>query len=416
MPLLVLLLFYAAFGVLTAFIGISVGRKVLKTDSVNEFKEAVSSEEDQRKVKAEFPHSLFWLVTSFAVIVFSLIMIGNSSWYIWVSWSLLWIIVWSIRYKRGLKQLSKPKFWISFAFITILAAVLVSLVNGSGNSWIDGLWMGLEMNTRAAIVIVGFSVLGTELYNSKIRTYLANSAYRQAGTALELAFETLPYVIGQLPDARTFLTQPGKDIHLLIQHAEYRLNEIDEKNRANVILISGGVADGKTTIVKELVKELKAADRSISGFISPRIMAKGKTIGYDIEIINTSERLEFLRENTIDLKGSTIGKYLINEAALLKARQVLNIAMGQAFEFVVIDEVGRLEIGGGGWYKELKNLLETDATLIVSIRDEFTDEVIKCFDIKNATIFPAKVNNVTLVMQFLNLQDDLPGEKVSFGK
>lgn len=390
LPLLVLLGVYAVFGIFTAIVGIRIGKTISNTSSQFDFNIAVTAEDNQRKVKAEFPHSILWLILSFLALVFSLLLIGQADWYLWLPASVVLLVLWVLRYKRGMRQLSKPKFWISFALLTILAAVLVTAVNGSESSWIDGLWMGLEMNVRAAIVIVGFSVLGTELYNPIIRNYLAKSAYKQASVALELAFETLPYVIGQLPDARTFLSQPGKVIQLLMHHAEYRLNELNTGLDIKVVIISGGVESGKTTFLRKLSEELNNSGKSVCGFISPRILDGTRTVGYSIENIASGELLPFLQETKMEVNEETksIGKYSINSETECKAKQILNDALVEGADIIMVDEVGRLELRGDGWHKELKHLLQTNTgTLVLSVRDTFIDAVIEYFEMENVEVY-----------------------------
>lgn len=404
LPLLVLLGVYAVFGIFTAIVGIRIGKTISNTSSQFDFNIAVTAEDNQRKVKAEFPHSILWLILSFLALVFSLLLIGQADWYLWLPASVVLLVLWVSRYKRGMRQLSKPKFWISFALLTILAAVLVTAVNGSENSWIDGLWMGLEMNVRAAIVIVGFSVLGTELYNPIIRNYLAKSAYKQASVALELAFETLPYVIGQLPDARTFLSQPGKVIQLLMHHAEYRLNELNTGLDIKVVIISGGVESGKTTFLRKLSEELNNSGKSVCGFISPRILDGTRTVGYSIENIASGELLPFLQETKMEVNEETksIGKYSINSETECKAKQILNDAMVEGADIIMVDEVGRLELRGGGWHKELKHLLQTNTgTLVLSVRDTFIDAVIEYFEMENVEVYQVQNSSPEEIVEFV---------------
>lgn len=404
LPLLILLGIYAAFGIFAAIVGSRIGKTISNSKNECNFNIAIVAEDNQRKVKAEFPHSILWLVLSFFALVFSLLLIGKAEWYFWLPTSVILLTVWVLRYKRGMRQLSKPKFWISFALITILAAVLITAVNGDENSWIDGLWMGLEMNVRAAIVIVGFSVLGTELYNPRIRNYLAKSAYKQASLALELAFETLPYVIGQLPDARTFLTQPGKVIQHLMHHAEYRLKDLNTSLTAKVIIITGGVEAGKTTSLRKVSEKLIQSGKLVSGFISPRIMDGDKTVAYSIENLKTGETLPFLSEKSVSEDGDvqSIGKYFINSETEQKAKQILSDALQDGAEVVVIDEVGRLELRGDGWHNELHELLKANkTTLVLSVRDSFVESVIEKFVMSEVQVISVENSKPDDILKYI---------------
>ncbi len=408
LPMFVLLAVYAGFGLITVIVGVRIGRKILQEPKQSQFKTSIVADEQEKRVKTEFPHSIAWLAVSFIALVFSLFIISRSAWYVWLPWSVVLLSVWLLRYKRGMRQLAKVKFWLSFIVLTVLAAILISSVNGSQNNWIDGFWMGFEMNVRAAIVVVGFSVLGTELYNPVIRNFLSRSAYRQAGMALELAFDSLPYVIGHLPDAKTFLTQPARVVRLLIHHAEFRFDQLNKKQPARVFIVSGGVADGKTTFLSELLEGLKKQKCKLAGFISPRILEGGKTIGYDLENVATHEHFAFLRKNGTpngDM-SDVIGRYKIDLAAQQRAKQILLDALVNSSPTVVIDEVGRLELNGKGWHDEIKRLAQKDDIyLLLSVRDVFVDEVIEKFGLYNAQICEVKSTSCE------TLKDQLcPGE------
>ena len=67
-----------------------------------------------------------------------------------------------MRYKSALRPLMKPKFWIFFIAITMLSSYLFAKFQSDELSIADGLLVGLQMNFRAAIMIVGFSVVGKE--------------------------------------------------------------------------------------------------------------------------------------------------------------------------------------------------------------------------------------------------------------
>lgn len=402
LPLIVLLSVYAAFGVVTAILGVRIGRNILKDSNPKKFESAFTEVENQNRIKSEFPHSIVWLILSFIAIIFSLIIISKTSFYFWLPWSIGLVILWVLRYKRGMRQLSKPKFWFSFVIITVLSAMLISSFNGSGSTWVDGLWMGIEMNTRAAIVIIGFSVLGTELYNPAIRKLLTRSVYRQAGVALELAFESLPYVIGNLPDAKTFLTQPSSVVRLLISHAEHRFLILNEKQHAKVFIISGGVADGKSTFLARLVEELKKEHKDIAGFISPRILKGTETVGYQIEDVSTKERFKLfgLKDDKAGDAAKTIGKFIIDSSAQHRAKQLLSEVPDTKTTIFIIDEVGRMELRGDGWCDDVKRIYQrNNSCLILAIRQEFVEDVKEHFAFNNAQVIEVKKAELSIVKQ-----------------
>ena len=129
----------------------------------------------------------------------------------------------------------RPKFWLFFGLITIVSSLMVTLVHTNGLNWMDGIIAGIQINFRAAVVISGFTVLGTELYHPRIRRQLLQSRFSNVHAALTLAFETLPAVIGQLPPIKKLFKSPVIYLKLMIEYAEYRVKEIQNRQQQKVI-------------------------------------------------------------------------------------------------------------------------------------------------------------------------------------
>ena len=201
--------------------------------------------------------------------------------------------IWVFRYKRALRQLSKPKFWVYFVLITMLSAFVFTRVQSE--SLQKGLLIGLQMNFRAVLIIVGFSVLGTELYNTGIRNFFINTYFKQLPLALELSFENLPSMISNIPNFKTIDRNPVSIISRLISQVDFRLAEFKAKInfKQKVFIIAGSVGQGKTTFLINVLSELKMSDIKIGGFYSPRLMENNETTGYDIVDIATTEREVF---------------------------------------------------------------------------------------------------------------------------
>lgn len=406
LPLLVLLVLYALFGLFSALIGVKIGKNLTNVQDIEYFKTLDSNIGLQTAQKRNFPYSMAWLFFNLFGMISGLLLISNNSIYIWGPYSIILVTIWVIRYKRGMRQLSRPKFWISFIIITVLSAMLITSFNGSQNSWIDGLMIGLEMNTRAAIVIVGFTVLGTELYNPIIRNYLSTSVFKQLPPALDLAFDSLPFVIGHLPDARTFFTKPADVIKLLIFHAENRFNELKSKQQASVFIVSGDISEGKTTFLEKLSKNIKAKGFFVGGFYAPRIIKNNQTIGYNLIAVETGEQFHFLKikdEKSIE----SIGRFEINKETLERGRQILSPENIKGKKIILIDEIGKLELNDKGWKKSLEYLLTLpNLYLILSVRKEFKNAIIDKFNISNLTLLPLPKTNVktaeSIILQRLN--------------
>ncbi len=398
MPIFVLLGIYVIFGVSAAIAGISIARGSGKSyEDINtpNGKEIFNSD---NKGKEGFNYSILWLTISAILIVGSIFLINKSKIYIWIPISISIITAWVLRYKRSMRQLSRPGFWIFFILITTLSALLISSLNGGEDSFKKGIITGLEMNFRAAILITGFAVLGTELYNPMIRERISKSSFQNIATALELGFESLPVIISILPDARTFIKRPHHVVNHLIIHAEKRFMEL-KRSYAKVIVIQGDVSEGKTSFIIELIKRLKENGYNPGGIFTKKNIENGETTGYNLISIRNGERKEFLRSGREE--GSEgIGRYTINNESLSWARNIISKEKNETEKILIIDEVGRLEINGGGWKNNIDTILsDKDQILIMTVRKDYLNEVIKYFRIENYSVYEPYESNLNLIIK-----------------
>jgi nucleoside-triphosphatase THEP1 len=238
---------------------------------------------------------------------------------------------------------------------------------------------------------MGFTVLGTELYNPKIRNFFANSYFKQLPLALELSVESLPAVIANTPDVKTMLRNPGAVVHHLINYAEARLSEIRPKpdSKQKIHVVTGKIESGKTTLISKLVTKLQTEKISVSGIYSKRIVENYMTTGYNVVKISNYESVKFLRT-----KGSRdqqrIGKFYIYDEGLLAGKEELLLNKTQ---IKVIDEIGKLELEGKGWCESLYQIIEdSDSNLLLSVREEVLNEVILKFGFSNEMIYSVNEN------------------------
>lgn len=387
LPVLILLVIYILFGLFAVFAAMRIGKSIMGSSNQTELEVTPGSVDLSSNTKKHFYYSIGWLLFSFVGLVITLILITNSKFYIWMPLSATLVAVWIVRYKRAMRQLSRPKFWISFVIITILSALLISSLNDSTNRWLEGLMVGLQMNFRAAVVIVGFSVLSTELYNPIIRNWLARSAFKQIPAALEVAFNSLPFIVANLPDAKTFLRKPGSVIRVLIRYAEDSFNKYSGSRHTKVLIVSGEVAEGKTSVVVDLIQSMRKKNIAVGGIYSQRIVEDGQTVGYNLVSVETGEKLEYLKLKEVkDSEG--IGRFKIDSSALNWGREVLSVANTTGKDVLVIDEVGKLELEDGGWRNSLRKALTIPGLyVVISVRKKYLKKIIESFGLINYKVF-----------------------------
>jgi nucleoside-triphosphatase THEP1 len=392
----ILLIIYCILGFITALIGIRIGRNLLKQPAgYKEMGTAKNAAVEKNVVKPEFNYSVFWLFADIILLIGSLVLLNFTNWIIWSTIIIGVVTLWSFRYKRALRQLSKPKFWIFFILITMLSSLLFTKVMSAPNSLHEGLFLGLQMNFRAIIIIVGFSVLGTELYNPVIRELFLKTSFKQLPLALELSFESLPSMIANIPDFKTISKNPVSVFHQIISQVDFRLAEIKSKIefKQKVFIITGSRQQGKTTQVQKIITVLKENGIQLGGIYSPRIMEEEITIGYDIVNIMTNEREKFLRQSDYG-NLMKIGGYSIFPEGLQKGREALKLSVNTDNRIVIIDETGSLELEDKGWDECIQNLVSASQNhILLVVRDIFVEKVIQKWNFTNVFILDVNLND-----------------------
>jgi nucleoside-triphosphatase THEP1 len=387
-PILLLLSLYAVFGAASAIVGMRTGRKIISRPAetimpVHEIKRPGSKKEDK-----PFDYSLFWLAADILLVAGSLVILSLTRWMYWIIAVAPVVALLTLRYKRAMRQLSRPGFWITFVVLTMLSALAFTVFQSGTKDIAAGLLIGIQMNFRAVIIIVGFSALGTELYNPVIRNLFSRTHLRQLPLALELSAASLPSMIADMPDLKTAIKDPVSIISRMMARVEKRLGEVrgGQDLRPQAIIISGGVGEGKTTALHDLVATLKARGITAGGILAPRIIENGITTGYDILNIRSGIRTPFMRLAHPEIAG--VERFTIYDKGHNAGLQALDPDNNSGSDVVIIDEAGPLELRGEGWSGRISELLEkTDITIIVAVRKALVGKVMERFGIIDALVF-----------------------------
>jgi len=391
-PIIVLLIVYALFGIFSALVGIRTGRKIKQ----NKIPDSLIGKEEYRtpnKTKTrDFNYSAYWLVVNILMVSGSLFLIERINFLVWIVIVASIATTWAIRYKRALRQLIKPRLWIFFIVITMLAAFVFTRLQSDSKTLSDALLIGVEMNLRAIILIMGFTVLGTELYNPKIRNYLAQGYFKQLPLALELSVESLPQIIANTPDFKTIVKNPFLFVQHIMYFAEKRLVEIKTKagRQTPVFVITGAVGSGKTSCLQYLISTLKKHNLSVSGFYSLRKMSNGITTGYEIVNVSTGLKTRFLHIAG-NQSQEKVGKYYIHDEGFTAAK---GATLSNDSKLLILDEIGKLELDGKGFASILKYVLKNHVgSVLISIREEILYELIKKFEFEPAEVINVREGN-----------------------
>ena len=283
-PLILLVTLYAVFGAAAAIVGIRTGRRIVSRPAGAVLKVKPAAPSSGKRSEKPFNYSVAWLAIDILLVAGALVVVSQTKWIYWIITVIPVTALLAVRYKRAMRQLGKPGFWITFVVITMLSAMAFTAFQPGSNNITEGILIGVQMNFRALIIIVGFSALGTELYNPVIRELFSKTHFRQLPLALELSAESLPSMIAAMPDLKTAIKDPASILSSMISQVERRLSEAraEQETGQKVYILTGEAGEGKTTLLQKLTTELKEDGLRAGGILAPRIMEGDMTTGYDV--------------------------------------------------------------------------------------------------------------------------------------
>ena len=152
---------------------------------------------------------------------------------------------------------------------------------------------------------------------------------------------------------------------------------------ARPVLLVGGIGAGKTSTGLQLISLLRHEDLPPGGILAPRILEGSETVGYSLIDLGTNTTHPFAGGDPSDIP---IGRFHVSAEGLDRARRAIGRAAGER-RVVLVDEVGRLELDGGGHAPAVRELLASPAIPILLVRDRWIDEVIDAFALADPILY-----------------------------
>lgn len=135
-----------------------------------------------------------------------------------------------------------------------------------------------------------------------------------------------------------------------------------------VYILSAPIQSGKTTSLINW----SAARKDVYGILTPVINRKRV-------FMNAQTREQFTMEATGEEESLTVGRFIFSKIGFNKAIKIIRDAIS-IDGWLVIDEIGPLELKGEGFYEVLKDVLAIRREkILLVVREGLTGEVKKVF-------------------------------------
>lgn len=148
-----------------------------------------------------------------------------------------------------------------------------------------------------------------------------------------------------------------------------------------ICILSAEIHSGKTSAIDKWINERN----SVLGFICPDI--DGKRFLKDLR---NGELHSFQTDHFVNGRTVEIGKYIFDKTAFAEAETIIEKAVELNPEWIVMDEIGKLELQGNGWENALvfllQNLNRIDSKVLLVIRDYLLEEAVIHFDLPEHSV------------------------------
>jgi nucleoside-triphosphatase THEP1 len=152
-------------------------------------------------------------------------------------------------------------------------------------------------------------------------------------------------------------------------------------------IVTGPIDSGKTNWCREVA----AANPGCTGLLLLKVYLHGERIGYDAQRLPGGDRMPFARVGGHEpagwIPGERVGPFSLSAAGVKAANHWLTEAAARP-EDIVIDEVGPLELAGGGLSRGLRAVLASSLQrkVYLVIRRDCLEAVCGQFGISGYTV------------------------------
>lgn len=156
-----------------------------------------------------------------------------------------------------------------------------------------------------------------------------------------------------------------------------------------IIALSGPVHSGKTALLERAAVAMKKKGAAVGGYLTPSERAPDNRIeGYALLSLRDGRRFPFLSRDARGAAARTGPFFMLGEG-LRRAEELIRKAPDDGL--LVVDEVGPLELGGGGVRSALEEALAVrkGPTLLV-IRESLLEEALESLGISGGRVIDVR--------------------------
>ncbi|MFH1119091.1 MAG: nucleoside-triphosphatase [Bacteroidota bacterium] len=168
-----------------------------------------------------------------------------------------------------------------------------------------------------------------------------------------------------------------------------------------IFLLTGESGSGKTTLLNELVLIFSNYGIKAGGFTAFGMWEDGERSGFTLHDILNGKDYPLAR--TEKPGSEMLGRFTFDEETLLLGNRLLQEqSENPLIDIIIIDEVGPLEIKGGGWAPSIGLLSGSQKHQLWVVRPWLVEQVPERWKFLPGGIFPVSANSAASVFSTIN--------------
>lgn len=141
----------------------------------------------------------------------------------------------------------------------------------------------------------------------------------------------------------------------------------------SLFLLVGDRHGGKTSTCRTLAAAARARGLTVGGVLAPAVHEGDQCVGYDVVDLATGATTRLADHRGPGVEH--VGRFHFLADGLRLGRAALTQAVADAPHLVIVDEVGPLELAGGGWAEALDALAARPGGTVFTVRRDLAAEV-----------------------------------------
>lgn len=163
--------------------------------------------------------------------------------------------------------------------------------------------------------------------------------------------------------------------------------------RSQICIVTGAPQCGKTSFLRDVIEDARNHNLSPGGFIAIGLWQNYRRSGFILEELESGVQTPLSCRSA---ESREIGGYVFHAKGFDAGLRALQAEALMDKDIVVIDEVGWLEIRGGGWAPALAGLIDHKVKQIWVVRDSLVNKTCETWKFEPALIINPNDSNAKI--------------------